>query len=300
MRASRLLPLVLILCAFCLSLSAQQTTSTSSPPAASDPQAVALLQRSLAALIGSVTISDVTLTGTAQRIAGSDDETGTATVTAMAGGYSKLSLNFPSGLRGEIRNPSAIPLPGALPPNAPAAAAQSAQPVGAWSGPDGTLHPIVSHNVMTDPTWFFPAFTLTDIATATNYVLSYIGPETLNGQSVVHIAASRPLVLTGSSQPPPAPNGMSFAALMQQLSQMDIYLDPTTSLPLALAFNVHPDGNALVDLPVQIQFSNYQSNGGVQVPQHVQKFLNNSLVLDLQFTNATFNSGLTAASFQLQ
>lgn len=291
MRASRLLPLVF--CVVCLSASGQQTTSTSSPPATSSPQAVALLQQSLSVLIGSTTVTDVTLTGSAQRIAGSDDETGTANVTAMAGGYSKLSLNFPSGLRSEIRNPSAIPLPGALPPNAPAAMAQAAQPVGAWSGPDGALHPMVSHNVMTDATWFFPAFTLANVIASQTSVLSYVGQGTLNGQSVLHVSASQQLP-TLSNVP------AQMTGLPQHLSQTDLYLDPTTSVPVALAFNIHPDGNASLDIPTQIQFSNYQAVNGMLVPFHVQKFLNNSLVLDLQFTNATFNSGLAAANFQIQ
>lgn len=302
MRVSRLVGLLFLCCLISASLSAQQTTSTSSPPAASDPQAVALVQKSLAVLSGGATVSDVTLTGSGRRIAGSDDETGTATLTATNLGDSKVALSLPSGSRTEIRNHSAVALPGTVPAVAdlPAWVAQTAQPVGAWSGPDGALHGISSHNIMTDPAWFFPALTLADIATSTNYVLSYIGTETLNGQSVVHIAASRLLVLPNGSEAANAVNGMSFAALMQHLSQMDIYFDPTTSLPVVLAFNVHPDDNELVDLPVQIQLSNYQSSGGIEVALHVQKFINNSLVLDLQFTNAAFNSGLTAASFQIQ
>jgi hypothetical protein len=82
MRAPRpalvLLPCVLIPA----SLSAQQSTTPVPAPAASDPQAVALIQKALAALTGGAPVTDVTLTGTARRIAGSDDETGTATLKA--------------------------------------------------------------------------------------------------------------------------------------------------------------------------------------------------------------------------
>jgi hypothetical protein len=300
MRILRRLGVVAIFCCVSLATSAQQATSAPAPATTSNPQAVALFQRALAVLTGGVTVSDVTLTGTAQRIAGSDNETGTATLTAMTAGYSKASLSFPSGLRNEIRNPAGIPLPGGLPQGLPASAEQAPQPVGAWSDPDGALHPIVSHNLMTDATWFFPALTLANVASQ-NYVVSYIGPETLNGQSVVHLSVSRPVAVpSGSSVAPPGPPGVSFASFMQHLSQMDIYLDSTTLVPVALAFNEHPDGNALVDIPTQIQFSNYQNRSGIQVPLHVQKSLNNSLVLDLQLTNATVNSGLSANAFQLQ
>ncbi|HXX43308.1 MAG TPA: hypothetical protein VEJ38_01170 [Candidatus Acidoferrales bacterium] len=282
-----------------VSASAQQTTSTSSPPATSDPQAVALVQKALTALTGGASISDVTLTGTAERIAGSDDETGTATLMATSAGDSKVALGFPSGDRTEIRNHSAVPLPGgfpALPPNLQVTPV--AQATGSWSGPDGTKHPIANHNAMTDATWFFPALTLARIASS-SYVLSYIGPESIEGQSALHISVSQQFPQLANSTDS-ATAGMSVSSLMQHLSQIDIYFDPRTALPLALAFNQHPDGNALTDIPVRIQFSNYANSGGMVVPLHVQKLLNNSLVLDLQFTNATFNSGLSSSSFQLQ
>ncbi len=294
MRAFRLVPLLWTL-ALILSSSqrANGQTSTSTPPATSDPQAVALVQKALITLTSGASITDVTLTGSARRIAGSDDETGTATLTATSAGDSKVALSFPSGNRAEIRNHSAVPLPGALPLGVPANVASQPQPAGAWSGPDGALHPIVGHNLMTDATWFFPALTLANLASSPNYILSYVGPETLNGQAVVHVSAAQQFAAAQS--PPGLP-----VNLPQHLSQLDLYLDPSSLLPVALVFNAHPDGNALVDIPVRLQFSNYRSTGGVLVPLHVQKFLNNGLVLDLQFANATLNSGLSTSAFALQ
>src|SRR2546427_1214248 len=87
-------------------------------PPQRDPQAIALLQRAYAALSGGQAISDVTLTGTARRVAGSDDETGTAILKALATGASRLDHSFPSGQRSEVRNTSANP------------------PARSWSGPD--------------------------------------------------------------------------------------------------------------------------------------------------------------------
>ena len=81
---------------------------------------------------------------------------------------------------------------------------------------------------------------------------------------------------------------------------MDFYLDPNSLLPVALDFNQHPDDNALIDLPVEIRFSGYQTMSGVAVPEQVQKYLNNTLILDLQLSNATFNSGLSTSVFALQ
>jgi len=287
--------LLLFLCSLIpASLSAQQSASApAAAPTTSDPQAVALLQRSLAALTGGAPVSDVTLTGTAHRIAGSDDETGTATLKATAAGDSRGDFSFPSGERSEIRNHASVPLAGSLPPGVPAAAAQALQPVGAWSGPDGAIHGMASQNVMTDAAWFFPAATLTRLLSSQGYVFSYIGPETLNGQSVTHLEIIQPFPASVNAP-------QQLAALVQHVSQMDLYLDPGTLLPAALAFNVHPDNNAGLDIPTDIRFSAYQPINDVQVPFHVQKYLNNGLVLDLQFSHATVNSGLAASAFDIQ
>jgi len=292
MRNSRLLGLVSIFCFAALQVVAQQTNSTSEPAPMSDPQAVGLIQKSLSALSGGIAIGDVTLTGMAHRIAGSDDETGTAVVTAILGGYSKISLTLPSGPRLEVRNPSAVPLPGAVPSAISPNVSQLPQPAGAWSGPDGNLQPIVGHNLLTDADWFFPAMTFANVLQQSTFVLSYAGQDSINGQAVLHV--------TGVQQFPPIPGGPpEIASLMRHLTQMDFYLDPTTLFPVAFTFNIHPDSNALVDIPVRIQFSGFQLADGVQMPYHIQKYLNNNLVLDFQFTNAILNSGLTASAFSL-
>ena len=281
MRTSRPLFLLLACLVVPVSLPAQGSSSsstTSVAPGTSDPQAVALVQRALAALTGGVAVADVTLNGTARSIAGSDDESGTATLTALAAGDSKVSLNLTSGPRSEIRNP--------------ASTSSSGVAVGTWSGPDGTLHPMAEHNLMTDPTWFFPAFTLANLMSSQNYELNYVGLETHDSQAVVHISASQQF-------PAPANTPSQIAVLPQHLSQMDLYVDPTSLLPVALAFNTHPDTNALVDIAIEIRFSGYQTVSGVEVPLHVQQYINNGLSLDLQFSSTILNSGLSISAFAL-
>ena len=232
------------------------------------PQAVQYLQRALTALSASTPLTDVTLSGNAHYIAGSDDETGTATLKAIVGA-SRLDLNLSSGPRSEIQNVS------------------GASPVGTWSGPDGVAHAISSHNLLTDPAWFFPAFPITH-GLGSGYIASYVGHETLDGQAVEHVTISQ----MSTVQTVGAPIG--------HLSQMDFFLASTTLLPAAMTFNIHPDNNELLDIPIEVRFSDYRSVNGVAVPFHVQKFLNNSLVLDLQFQTAALNSGVTAAVFALQ
>jgi hypothetical protein len=259
------------------------------------PQASSFVQGSLKALAGGAIINDVTISATARRIAGSDDETGAATLTAMAAGDSRVELSLPSGVRNEIRNPAGTPLPDTLAPGLPAGVTQTPQPVGSWSGPDGIAHRMATHNTLTEATWFFPAFAVATLMSSQNYVISYVGQETRDGQQVLHLSASQQSWPIASGQSP-----IQAPPLMQHLSQRDLYLDPITLLPVVLVFNVHPDNNALVDIPVEIRFSDYRALGGAQVPFHVQRYLNNSLVLDLTLSAVTLNNGLTPSMFAIQ
>src|SRR5229473_3452169 len=104
-------------------------------------------------------------------------------------------------------------------------------PAGTWTGPDGKAHPQSQHNLMTDSSWFFPALTVGRLVSSQNSSVLLVGPETRNGLSVVH--------LTVSQRFPDMPD--DIASLLQHLSQVDVFLDSPTQLPVALAFNQHPD-----------------------------------------------------------
>jgi len=248
-----------------ISLAAQQTTT-------SDPQALSLLQRSLNVLSGGQSLTDVTLSGTARRIAGSDDDTGTAVFKALASGAGRTDLSLSSGQRSEVCDLSAT------------------TPAGTWSGPDRISHPIAFHNLLSEPAWFFPAFTIARRFSGSGYVATYVGHEMHNDQAVEHISVSQ------TSSNPHAPG----AATLQHLTQIDYFLDSSTLLPAAISFNIHPDDNALLDIPIEVRFSDYRAVNGAHVPYHIQKYLNNSLLLDFQAQAVTFNTGLTAAQLTVQ
>jgi hypothetical protein len=241
------------------------------PAATSFTQARTLLAQSLAALAGPAILTDVTLSGTARRIAGSDDDTGTAVFKALAPGAGRTDLSLSSGQRSEVSDLSA------------------ATPAGTCSGPDRISHPVAFHNLLAEPAWFFPAFAIARRLSGSGYVTTYVGHETHNGQAVEHIS-----ILQSSPFPTP-PGGVSF----EHLTQLDFFLDATTLLPVAISFNSHPDNNALLDIPVEVQFSDYRLINGSQVPFHVRRYLNNSLVLDFQAESVTFNSGLSPTTFSV-
>ncbi len=232
----------------------------------SDAQALTLASKAYALLTGSLAVTDATFTGTVRRIAGSDDDTGTVTLKTIATGASRMDLSLSGGQRSEVWNATGAP------------------PAGSWSGPDGVSHSIAYHNLLAEPAWFFPTFAVAR-ALSTGYVVKYIGHETWNSVAVEHIALFQS---SGSN------------VLLQHLSQRDIYVNSSTLLPVAMAFNIHPDNDAGMDIPVEIRFSDYRAVSGTQVPFHVQRFLNSGLVLDVQFQSVTLNTGLLASSFSVQ
>lgn len=240
-------------------------------PAPRDAQAVLVLQRSLAALAGTVPVNDVTLSGTVTRIAGSDNDSGTVTLKATAVGQGRIDLSLSSGQRSEVIDIS------------------QASPVGNWSGPDSEWHPIAGHNLLGDPSWFFPTFLIHRALSVPSYAISPMDAETMDGVAVQHLKIYQQY---GSSP--------QQVALTQGLSQIDIYLNSSTLLPVAILFNAHPDDNALVNIPIQIKFSNYQAVQGASVPYHIQKYIQNGLVLDVTVTGVQVNNGLSATDFQAQ
>lgn len=262
---SLLLSIVLGLSAGSLLL-AQQST----PPAPRDAQAVSLLQRSLAALTGATTKNDVTLTGSANFIAGSDEESGSATLKATAIGQGRIDLSLSGGQRSEVVDISQAP------------------PIGSWSGTDEVWHSMVAHNLFSDPTWFFPTFLINRALSGANYAISPMDTETQDGIAVEHVK-----IYQQSGQ-------NTDVALIQGLSQIDIYLNTSTLLPVSISFNTHADNNAFVNIPIQIEFSNYQVVQGVSAPYHIQKYIQNGLALDLTITSVQLNSGLSASDFQAQ
>jgi hypothetical protein len=158
--------------------------------------------------------------------------------------------------------------------------------------PDGKVHSQSQHNLMTDSSWFFPALTLGRLVSSQNSSVSLVGQETRDGVSVFHLTATQQFLVPDT----PA----EIAPELQRLSQMDIFLDSSTQLPFALTFNQHPDNNVLLDIPVEVRFSDYRAVNGVQVPFHIQRYLNNSLILDVQLQTAILNSGLAASAFAIQ
>ena len=219
------------------------------------------------ALVGGTTLTDVTLQGSVTYTAGSDQETGPFTLVARSNTESLLALNLSGGQRREIRSGIA----------------------GVWVGADGAPHAMATHNCFLSADWFYPAFTLSALASDPTLAVTLVGMESRAGEPVYHLILLRNL-------PQPSPDS---TALIQRASAMNLYLDATTLMPSAVTFNIHPDKDANVDIPAEIRFGSFQAFQGITAPARIQKYLQNSLVLDLTVTNVAVNSGVSESIFTL-
>jgi len=249
-------------CIFALRASAQQASTG----VTQNPTAVALATNAVARLSGSVQIADVTLTGTATRVAGSDTGSGTVTLKALGTSNSRMDLSLSDGTLSEIRT------------------AQTGTAQGQWLAPSGSYNNMAAHNCLTDAAWFFPALSILSQLSNPNLVVTYIGPETKAGVGVYHLRLS---IQTPTGQ----------TGFLQQLSAEDVYLSASTYLPVALVFQTHPDNDALTNILVEVDFSNYEAVNGIQIPFDIQKFVNGTLLLDMTIQNAVLNSGLAVSTF---
>lgn len=234
---------------------------------ASDPKAITLAGKSLAALTGGNPVLDATLKASVIFIVGSDYENGTAILRAKGAGESRVDLNLSTKTRTDVRN------------------MVNGFPAGAWSQNGAKPAAYVQHNCWTDAVWFFPALSSLSQTSNPGFVFRYVGEEQHNGLVTQHIRVRQ---------------ARSGLPAIHNLSTMDFYLDPTSFLPLSIAFNSHTDTDVQTKVPVEINFADYRQVRGTLVPFHLQWMLNGGVILDITVTNATLNTGLPDSSFTLQ
>jgi len=247
---------------FLLSLVAFAQTAT---PATSDPQAITLAAQSITALTRGTNISDVTLSGTATWIVGGQNFSGPVTLKALGASQSRVDLNLNGLQRSEIR------------------AMNNGIPAIGWIDASGT-HKGAEHNCYTESVWFLPALWSFWNTSNTQLTANFLGTTTYNS-----VSAEQLLLHEYASD-----------QVLNALSATNVYIAPTSFLPLGITFKAHPDTNALVDVPVEVRFANYQNISGVMVPFRIQKLLNGSLMLDITVQSANINSGLSATDFTIQ
>ena len=315
MRAVRL-PFSFVLSALFLIPSVAQQTASSST------QSSQLLRRSLAALQGNTALTDVTLTGTARRIAGSDDGTG------PTAGAQQTPTTMPPSTQ---KDPQALAIlqgafaamGGSVPSDSTAngtvttvagSRTESGSAIILTRGVNQTSEQIQTPhgftlvyskgqasqliNSVTTPLSFELAassrslsFPLPQIAAVLNNPDSgylYVGLESLNGLQVHHLRYWNSF----NTQP-----RFQFLA---EFTLMDIWVDAVSSLPQRMSQIQRAGRGSEPRIQLDTYLSNYQKVSGVLYPFSVQKSVNGSPWLTITITSVTLNTGLTDASFPVQ
>jgi hypothetical protein len=259
-RVQRLFLLILGSLFLSSSLSGQQ----SSPTVQSDPTAIALIQKSVAAMAINVP-SDSSATGNITVVEGSMTDSGSISVQTLGTGETSETLNLSGGQRAVIYS------------NGDAKETNGTQ----------SVNPVVEL-IVTDQCADFPLPLLLGALNNTDEAFQYVGLETLNGASVQHIK----FWSTFSSKP-----------RMQKLasfSTRDVWLDAASSLPVKIAYMRQPGEGAVHSTRMEIFLSNYTNVNGVQYPFQISKSYNGTLWQTITIQSVSFNTGLTDSQFQTE
>jgi hypothetical protein len=246
---------------FCPRLAGQTTTPT---PPTSDAQAITILQRSSAAMGGTVP-SDSTATGSITITAGSSTETGSIQILT----------------RGVDQTLSKVQVPGE---NSILVYSR-----GLASYSDGTkIQPLSVEQAVSTAASEFPLALIQSALQNSDFSFAYVGQETIGSESAYHIQLWNSFV-----------SNTQFLSIAP-ISRKDLWVDVATGLPLRLAYVVQPGQGLVPKLPIVVNYSNYQNFGGVLYPQSIQKSVNGVPSITINIATVTFNSGLSDSNFPLQ
>lgn len=222
--------------------------------------ATPLLSSVFKAVLGGAVVKSIQLSGNATWTLGSETEQGTVTASADNTGTSSLQL---SGGINRTETETAI----------------GAGRVCQWSGADNKLHPIASLNCLKPMEWLFPALTLQPGLTPASAGFLDFGLSSFNIGQLRRLQAQ--LVIPG------IPIDLQPNAMRS--TTMNLGVDPASFLPRVLTYRVHPDSGAMLEITIEIRYSDYRKIGNAEIPFHIQRYINGTLQLDLQITSATLS-----------
>jgi len=217
-------------------------------------------QQAQAAVSAGKPFSVVNLTATAEWTVGSLHESGTAQLQANADGSNNVQLALGKASRTEVQTKT------------------DSSRACTWTDGAGKSHDVLGPNCLIAIPWFSPSLFGQPSAVLPPLLgTTDDGAITKNGSTFHQV--SYLLKLTGEDA--------TITNQMVSQSTVKVFYDPQTFLPASLEYFVHPDNNDLQNIPVKVAFSNYQSVSGVMLPYHIERFVNRTLQLKLDVSNAT-------------
>jgi hypothetical protein len=227
-------------------------------------QAVALLQSTLAAMGGSVP-GDSVATGTVSVTLGSLSETGTVRISTRGIDESMEQFTTPSRQRTVIFSKGL-----------------GNENIGSKVQ---TLH---MERSVTSQSPLFPLPIVSGLLSNPDVSLQYVGVESLNNASVLHVRAWN----TFASKP----TWQNLAPF----TNTDIWLDASSKLIVKISFlQQDKGGNATQGIPIDVHYSDYQNASGILYPMSIDESLNGTPWMQIQIDSVVLNTGLTDANFPI-
>lgn len=256
---------LLILAATSITAAAQQSPQPTTP--ARDPQAMAVLQATLAAMGGqsAAAIQDtvVKLTGTPNADLGGSP--GTVTITTKgnslfrmdgAGGGKTTTTIFNNGR--EMRSTDT-----------------------GWV----TAH---SANAVNKRIEYLPALMIFYEVARSEVSASFIGLETLEGHSVNHIRIAR-VASTGNAK---------ADGTFTHNSQLDVFVDAQTNLVAKISYPYVADNDWRQSQPMEIYYDDYRTLNGIAVPYHQRLFYAGMAIGETYISSFAVNQGTPDSTFK--
>ena len=242
---------------------AQQTVTTAPPLNQRDPQALALLQGSIAAMGRSVP-SDSTATGSVTVTAGSLTENGSFTVLTRGTNQTSEQIQTAHGFTLVYSNG------------------------GANRVVDATSTPLSFELALSSRSAVFPLILIAGVLNDPDSCFAYIGLDSFEGTEFHHLRYWNSF----SSQPK-----FQFLSF---LSQTNIWIDARSGLPKRLSQMQRAGSGSEPSIQVDVDFSDYKTVNGALYPFLVKKSLNGSPWMTFTVERVTFNSGLSDSNFPVQ
>jgi hypothetical protein len=222
------------------------------------------LQRMATAFSGGRVVSGVHLSGQANWHAGGLEDSGPVSLGATIDSSSTMVLTLSAvGTRTETQT------------------GVGKDAVCQWSGADGITHEIHSGSCLTPSTWFLPTFFLQPGLISNQFQILDYGVEPVGSVPAPLLHLQSKLLSSAS--------GGDEGAEMSQLGIADLWLAPATYLPAVFSYTVHPDNGAPTPIAIEIHYSDYHSANGVQIPFHIERYVNGALQLDIIIDSAETN-----------
>ncbi|MGA8221248.1 MAG: hypothetical protein WB780_06295 [Candidatus Acidiferrales bacterium] len=250
--ATLLLSFGVILCA----------TPAQSQTTASDPQAISVLQQSVAAM-GTTAPSDSTATGTITTIAGSLTESGTITILTRGTNQTSEQIQTPHGSTTVYSQGQASQIVGSTP----------------------TL--LTTELSLCSQSSDFPLPLLTATLNNPDTAYKYVGLESLKGASAHHVQIWN----TYNSTP--------WLQSLSSFTVRDIWLDAASFLPQRFSYIQRVAGGSEPGIAVDVYYSNYQNVVGALYPFSIQKSYNGTPSATITIQNVVLNTGLSDSDFPI-